>query len=70
MDACVCVSVSASYLYLPGATNALEEVRHPHGQHHRLSEQLLSILQISDVFPGSHTHIHTHTNIVVDDRHS
>lgn len=41
-------------VYLPGATNALKEVRHPHGQNHCFSQQLLGIFQISNVIPTDH----------------
>ena len=37
---------------LPRPPNALEEVWHPHGQYHCLSQQLLGILQISYVIPA------------------
>lgn len=48
---CVCVCL---HVYLPGATNALKEIRHPHGQNHCFSQQLLSIFQISNVIPTVH----------------
>lgn len=38
--------------YLPGATDALKEIWHPHWQHHRLSQQLLGVFQVSDVRPA------------------
>jgi len=57
--ASVCVRVCASVcvcecVYLPGAADALEEVGHPHGQHHGFSQQLLSVFQVSDVVPAVH----------------
>ena len=36
---------------LPGPPDALEEVRHPHGQHHRLLQQPLRLLQVRNVVP-------------------